>query len=203
MSPHSPDQVERDCRQLFESAHERASQNVAVTDDARPLRDPAASFLADYERVGALSGKEFCEAVLAAIERLDRETEAAYALYREQFADQVRESFEDICVRSVRFLERQDDFYSSIAKRGEAREPSPTGKRFREQATVFLADVDRIRALSGEEFIREADAAVEAFTSLNDMKTVKAEIREDWAATPPLRRWVQTLRPSKRRSPLP
>jgi len=164
------------CRELFESAHDRASDFVALT-NLPQIREAATRFLTEYERVSALSGSEFRRVALVAVERFDDETEAAAAKH-------LRDTFERVCTVSAQVLEEQDGFYSSIGERGQARELSATGERFRGQALVFLADAERIRALSGEKFTREAQAAFDAFTTMSEMDAMKAEIRSDWAATP-------------------
>lgn len=181
MSTESPE-FEQTCRALFESTRDRASHNLEITKGHAELSGPAARFLADYERIGALPGQEFCEAALDAVQRFDEETQAAYGGYRKQLADQIRESFEQIYGISVELLQAQSDFYSRTAQRGGAREPSPMGKRFRERATALLANADRIRALTGEDFIREAQAVLDPFTSI-DMSAVKSELHADDVAT--------------------
>jgi len=164
-----------------------ASHNLAVTDHA-PLCEPANRFLADYERISALSGEEFCVAAFTAIEQFEEETRAASEPYHQLQAEEMREAFERICQGSALLLEHQARLYSGIGKRGGAGALSPKWKRFREQATRFLAEADRIRVLAGEDFKRESATAIGAFTSLNDMNALKAEIYADWAATPLRRR---------------
>ena len=194
MSTESREELERKCREIFESAHDHARHNMDVADrSGHPeLRGPSAQFLADYERIRGLSGREFCEAALAADERLYNETKAAVERHREEHAHQLRQAFEDLCRVSAQLLDAQDEFYSSIAKRGETREPSPMTARFRDHAMVLLADADRIRALTGEDSIGEATAALAPFESIN-MKKVKAELSAGWAATPLLRCWRRNL----------
>jgi hypothetical protein len=197
MSTDSSEQSEHECRETFEAAQARARHNLAVLDKHRDasraqLREPTARFLADYDRISALTGPEFCVAALAAIERLDDDTAAAYAPYREQYASELRDGFEELCRVSGQLLAAQEEFYAGVARKGETREPSPMGKRFQEQATLLLAEADRIRALAGEDFIDEAKAILKLFESVN-LKAVKREIYRDWSATPVLRRWRREL----------
>ena len=190
MAAESDELPEQACRELLLEMRDRATHNAGFTDDPA-LRKPALQFLDDYERIAALSGREFCDAVTAADERLRHETEAAFLLHREHFAVEMRDAIDDMYRASSALLDGLRDYYSEGRLAGE---PSAKGRLFLQQAPVFLANCDRIRGLAGDEFVSQAEAAMTAFTSSADIKAIKAEIIASTPATPLLRRGYERLR---------
>jgi len=169
----SPEAVERDCRRLCESAREDAEMRLALSD--ADGRERAAQFLADYDRVSALSGSEFVGAAMTAIDRYEDQTEEAREADLDEQARQLLELLERALGTYEELLRQLD---ARIGEKGEARVPPPIEKRFREHATRVLADADRLRALPRDDFILETLGVFEAHRSIN-WKELKAEIHTE------------------------
>jgi hypothetical protein len=177
---------ESECRERFAARLAVARENLALLEDDdrlqdAQLREPNATFLAEYQRIAALTGPEFCEEANAAMARMATGNNAASERHNAEIGSWLRGPFESICESSERIAKLLDEFYSRPApNRNEPPELSPKSKLFQEQATAFLANADRIRALTGDDFRREALAAIDAFTSLGELQAVK---REAYAAS--------------------
>jgi hypothetical protein len=185
---------ESECRERFAARLAVARENLALLEDDdrlqdAQLREPNATFLAGYQRIAALTGPEFCDQANAAMARMATGNDDAIDRHNAEIGSWLRGPFESVCESSERITTLLDEFYSrAAANRNEPPELSPKSKLFREQATVFLANADRIRALTGDDFKREALAAIDAFTSLGELQAVK---REAYAA--PAARFLQGL----------
>jgi hypothetical protein len=153
------------------------------------MREPIERFLNDFERVAALSGPAFIAAASASMRRVRSELEAAHAAAQEPYDRQIREGFEAICRHLAELLDAQNDLDRSIATSDETHYRRQ--RDLREKAITLLADADRIRSLSGDDFAREATAAIEAFDS-RELQAAKLQIYAN-ATVDPLRRWRQKL----------
>jgi hypothetical protein len=171
-------ELERGLRERFEAARCTAINNAKVTQ----LREPAERFLAQYESIAVLTGDAFERFATSAIERFADETDAVADLALERLRDEYRAKFDEVCAVSASLLKWLEENYGETAKSGQARDLSSTWRLFREQATVFPAEADRIRALAGADFERQAGEAYAEFTTTGDTDTLLAELSADVVA---------------------
>ena len=188
MDPDASEDLELQTRAEFESMREDAHRDLTSVKHAQ-MREPIERFLNDFERVAALSGPAFIAAASASMRRLRIELEAVQAAAQEPYDRQIREGFEAICRQMAELLEAQNDLDSSIATSDDT--PFRRQRDLREKAITLLADADRIRSLSGDDFAREVAAAIEPLDS-RELQAAKLEIYAN-ATVDPLRRWRQKL----------